>query len=61
MQDKLASLPSHNTSKASKADRGIHYKEKHKKSKKAKLHESGQFSPTTSKLIKHFLSKQKNS
>ena len=42
--------------KGSKAERGNHYP---KKSKKAQLHESGQFSPTTSKLIKHFLSKHK--
>ena len=48
--------------KATKAERPHYYNnEKLKRSKKAQLHESGQFSPTTSKLIKHFLSKQKNS
>ena len=52
MHEKLAKLQS--TIKASKAERAGQEK---RKSKKAKLHESGQFSPTTSKLIRHFLSK----
>ena len=62
LQDQLAKLSTltgavSGASKASKAERGAHYPQK--KSRKAQLHESGQFSPTTSKLIKHFLSKQK--